>query len=76
MAQADAAYAKREDLPEAKVAMILYERAAIANSTQAVEGYWKASRAAWWLGENAADRDEQLQDFQQAIDWAQFFKGL
>jgi tetratricopeptide (TPR) repeat protein len=71
IAQADAAYAKRDDVPEAKIAMVLYERAAFSDTTHAVEGYWKASRAAWWLGENAADRNEQLQDFQTAIGLAQ-----
>jgi tetratricopeptide (TPR) repeat protein len=70
IAQANAAYVKREDLPEAKIAMVLYERAAVTDSTHAIEGYWKASRSAWWLGENTTERDEQLILFQKAIDLA------
>ena len=71
LTQADAAYSKREDIPEAKIAMVIYERAAVTDSAHAVEAYWKASRAAWWLGENTADRVEQLQNFQTAIHFAQ-----
>jgi len=70
-AQGDAAYEKREDVPEAKIAMVLYERGAVSDSTHAVEGYWKASRCAWWLGENAEEHDEKLAWFQKAIDLAQ-----
>jgi len=68
--EADAAYAKREDVPQAKIAMVTYERAAVIDSTRAVEGYWKASRAAWWLGENAREKPEQLEYFQAAMDLA------
>ena len=71
IAQADAAYAKREDVPQAKIAMVTYERAAEMDSTHAVEGYWKASRAAWWLGENTSEKSEQLKHFQAAMDLSQ-----
>jgi tetratricopeptide (TPR) repeat protein len=71
IAQADAAYAKREDVPQAKLAMVAYEQAALMKSSRTVESYWKASRAAWWLGENAPDKTEQLQDFQTAMGLAQ-----
>jgi hypothetical protein len=68
--QGDAAYAKREDIPQAKMAMVLYERAAAADSAHAVEGFWKASRAAWWVGENSTDHDAQMDSFQKAMDFA------
>ena len=71
IALADAAYAKREDVPQAKIALVTYERAAVVDSSQAVEGYWKASRAAWWLGENTSEKAEQLDYFQTAMDLAQ-----
>jgi len=71
MVQADAAYSKREDIPQAKIAMVIYERAAVTASTHAVEAYWKASRAAWWLGENTLDHNEQLVWCQKAVDLAQ-----
>jgi tetratricopeptide (TPR) repeat protein len=68
VAQADAAYAKREDVPQAKIAMVTYERAAVSGSTQAVECYWKASRAAWWLGEHAQDRTERMDYYQKGVE--------
>lgn len=71
IAQADAVYAKREDIPQAKIAMLTYERAAASGGAQAVEGYWKASRAAWWLGENEQDHPAQLEYFQTAMRLAQ-----
>jgi tetratricopeptide (TPR) repeat protein len=71
IAQADAAYAKREDVPQAKIAMVTYEQIAVMSSTRAVEAYWKASRSAWWLGENASERSEALDDFQSAMNLAQ-----
>jgi tetratricopeptide (TPR) repeat protein len=71
LAQADDAYAKREDLPQAKIAMITYRRLAESNPKMAVEAYWKASRSAWWLGEHAQERAEKLQYFQTGMDLAQ-----
>jgi len=84
IAQADAAYAKRDDVPEAKIAMITYDRAATAwraspedgratvmGSTRAAECYWKASRSAWWLGEHAEERAERLDYFQKGMNFAQ-----
>jgi len=77
--EADAAYAKREDPPQAKIALVYYERAlflsaassaAVAGAHAPIELYWKASRAAWWLGKNAGSRKDQLADFQKGIDFA------
>jgi tetratricopeptide (TPR) repeat protein len=68
LSRADAAYAKREDIPQAKIAMITYERAGVLGSTSAVEGYWKASRAAWWLAEHTDMRAEKLEYYQRGID--------
>src|SRR5262249_54461532 len=70
LVQADAAYAKREDVPEAKIAMTLYERAAVSGSTVAVECFWKASRAAWWVGGHDESRDDRLASYQKGIDFA------
>jgi hypothetical protein len=68
LAQADAAYAKREDVPQAKIAMITYERASVMGSTSAVEGLWKASRAAWWVAEHTEKRAERLEYYQRGMD--------
>ena len=70
MSQADAAYAKREDVPQAKIAMITYERAAESDPKIAVEAFWKASRSAWWLGEHAQERAEKLESFQTGMNLA------
>src|SRR5579864_588955 len=69
MAQADAAYAKREDVVQAKIALEYYRRA-FAQDPQKVEAYWKASRAAWWVGDQSTSRADQLHYFQQGIDFA------
>jgi tetratricopeptide (TPR) repeat protein len=66
--QADAAYAKRDDVTQAKIAMITYERAAASDPTTAVDSYWKASRSAWWLGDHAQERSDKLDYFQTGID--------
>jgi tetratricopeptide (TPR) repeat protein len=68
LAQADAAYAKREDIPQAKIAMITYERAGVMGSTAAVEGYWKASRAAWWTAEHTESRAEKLEYYERGME--------
>jgi hypothetical protein len=68
LAQADAAYAKREDVPQAKIAMITYERLAGSDPKMAVEAFWKASRSAWWLGEHAKERTEKLDLFQTGMN--------
>jgi len=70
LSQADAAYAKREDVPQAKIAMINYERAAASDPKLAVDAYWKASRSAWWLGEHAEERAEKLEYFHRGMDLA------
>jgi len=70
MSQADAAYAKREDVPQAKIAMITYERLAKSDAKLAVEAYLKASRAAWWVGDHATERAEKLDIFQHGMDLA------
>ena len=71
MAQADVAYAKRDDISQDKSALTLYVRTAQADPKQAVEAYWKASRAAWWLGEHDTARAQRLQDYQLGMDYAQ-----
>jgi len=69
MAQADAAYARRgEDLTQDKIAMLTYEKAAGVDPSHAVEAYWKAARAAWWLGEHDAARADRLEDYQKGMD--------
>jgi tetratricopeptide (TPR) repeat protein len=69
LAQADAAYALRDDVAQDKTATILYER--VAELTKSVEGYWKAARAAWWLGEHGATHADRLADYQRGMDDAQ-----
>jgi hypothetical protein len=71
LSQGDVAYSKREDVLQAKIAMITYERAAAADSKVAAECFWKASRSAWWLGEQATERAEKLQYFSNGIKFAQ-----
>ena len=66
MAQADAAYMQREDLTQDTLAVDLYERIGAVSSS--VEAYWKASRAAWWLGEHAEKRADKLASYQRGID--------
>lgn len=66
--QADAAYAKREDVTQDKIAMLTYEKAALSDPSHAVEASWKASRAAWWLGEHDAARADRLEDYQKGMD--------
>ena len=74
LGQGDAAYEKREDVPQAKIAMITYERAAAADPKVEAESFWKASRSAWWLGEHTQERAEKLQYFSDGIHLAQ--KGV
>src|SRR5258708_6633875 len=66
--QADSAYAQRADLAKAREALQAYERAILAGA--GTEAYWKASRAAWWVADNAASRSEKLVTFQKGIDEA------
>src|SRR5258706_8397345 len=69
LAQADAAYAKREDVVQAKIALEYYKRA-LAEDPQKVEAYWKASRTAWWIGDQSESRADQLNYFQQGMNFA------
>src|ERR1700753_281252 len=68
MEQADAVYAKRDDVTQDKVAMVMYEKLAVTDPAHAEEAYWKASRAAWWLGEHDDHRADRLADYQRGID--------
>jgi tetratricopeptide (TPR) repeat protein len=68
--QGDAAYAKREDPVQAKIALHYYELALTANPGD-VQAAWKASRAAYWVGDVADSRADKLQFFQRGIDLAQ-----
>jgi tetratricopeptide (TPR) repeat protein len=77
MAQADAAYALREDPTQAKNSLTAYEGCAQSaqapdnptpDRSTAVSCYWKASRAAWWLGEHDHARADRLADYQRGID--------
>lgn len=70
LAQADAAYAKRSDLPQGKIALFYYEKT-IATEPSNTEAYWKASRAAWWVGENASSGNDKLTYFRKGMAWAQ-----
>ena len=85
LAQADAAYAQREDLTQAKLALAAYEKcpewtrlaegstAPIADTarlgqraqTTTAECFWKAARAAWWVGEHEKSRADRLAGFQR-----------
>lgn len=67
--QADAAYAGRENIDQAKAALNLYEKA-IAADPALVEAHWKGARAAWWVGDHVAKRSEKLALFQKGIDLA------
>jgi tetratricopeptide (TPR) repeat protein len=69
LAPADAAYAQRADVAQDKIAMVLYERA--AEKGREAEAYWKASRAAWWLGEHEAKSADRLADYQRGMTDAQ-----
>src|SRR5882757_1466103 len=68
MTQADAAYALRSDVPQTKIALSYYQKAMAAEPAN-VEAYWKASRAAWWLGDHADSRAEKLEYFQKGVDY-------
>ena len=70
IAQADAAYSQRDDVSQAKVAMLSYERAAAQDLSRTAECLWKASRTAWWLGEHGETRAERLSYYQKGIDLA------
>ena len=70
LAQADAAYAQRSDLPQARIALLYYEKA-IGAAPADIEASWKASRAAWWLGENADSNSEKIAYFQKGISFSQ-----
>ena len=70
IAQADAAYAKRADLPEAKIALITYQRS-IASDPVHAEPYWKASRAAWWVADHSNNREEKMNTFLLGVTLAQ-----
>jgi len=74
LAQADAAYAKREDVSQATIAMDFYEKLGAAGADSATEAYWKAARAAWWVAEHTPGRTEKLEVFQRGIDDAK--KGI
>src|SRR4029077_12903036 len=63
VAQADASYAKRTDLNEAKNAFVGYGEALRTDPTW-TEAYWKASRVAWWVGDHAVQRADKLSWFQ------------
>jgi hypothetical protein len=70
LTQGDAAYAKRDDLVQARSALTAYERAAAAGGAAGIEAQWKAARTAWWLGEHGANRAERLALYQQGMDLA------
>ena len=67
LADADAAYAKRDDVSQANIAMMDYERNAVSHPEEAVESYWKASRAAWWVGDHAKKRADRLALFDEGV---------
>jgi len=64
--QGDIAYAQRADLAKAREALQAYERA--AGDGAGAEAFWKASRAAWWLGDQSASRPDKLRYFQKGVD--------
>jgi tetratricopeptide (TPR) repeat protein len=70
LAEVDALYSKRLEGGNAAKALEGYENAVKENPTS-VEALWKASRAAWWVGDNLTDRKEKMARFQRGIDLAQ-----
>src|SRR5690242_13108495 len=70
LTSADAAYAQRENLDEARTALELYAKAA-QDDPASIEPCWKAARTAWWLGDHADSRAEKIRVFQKGIDFAQ-----
>lgn len=69
MAEADSAYAERADITKARMSLEMYQKLIEANPTQA-EAYWKASRAAWWVGDQADKPKEKMNFFTLGIELA------
>ncbi len=69
LAEADAAYAERANLTAARMSLEMYQKIAEANPANA-EAYWKASRAAWWVGDQAENAKEKMNLFNLGIDLA------
>ena len=76
VAQADAAYAKREDISQATLALDYYEKLGAQSSHYSGESYWKAARAAWWVAEHTEKRADRLEIYQRGIADAQKALGL
>src|ERR1051326_8215582 len=66
---ADAAYTKREDLNQANLALDTYKHVLQVDSNSS-DAYWKASRTAWWIGDQSGKRNDRLNYFQQGIHFA------
>lgn len=73
LADADAAYAERTDLTKARMALELFQKAA-EEKPGFVEATWKASRAAWWVGDQTDNPKEKINLFNLGIDLAK--KGI
>jgi len=68
----DSLYKNRSGLKNASEALALYEKG--IEVAPHVEAYWKASRAAWWIGDHTATKKEKLKSFQKGIEYSK--KGI
>lgn len=67
---ADQIYQERLDPLKAKMALELYQKA-IVDYPGSVEALWKASRTAWWVGDQSGTRHEKINFFNLGISYAQ-----
>jgi len=67
--EADAAYAERTDLTKARMALEMYQKITESDA-QSVEARWKASRAAWWVGDQVDNKKEKINLFTLGIEYA------
>lgn len=62
-------YAQRADLAKAKMAVETFRKATAADQAKA-EGWWKLSRALYWVGNKSKSKKEQMVIHEEAIEAA------
>lgn len=67
--EGDSWYAQRGDMAKAKMAVETYKKATQADPSKS-EGWWKLSRALYWVGDKSTSKDAKQQLHQEGIDAA------
>jgi tetratricopeptide (TPR) repeat protein len=73
--EGDSWYAQRADSAKAKMAVETYKKATQADPAKS-EGWWKLSRALYWVGDKSQSKDAKRALFQEGIEAAKKAIGI